>query len=208
MLVRRVYPPRITWGYGHGGESIFISLSLPLLPPPDRSSQSPRPLKTMWLIEVVNYCRALIAIIGFTLSLRFLLPRNVVPHVSAVLRETLALLDRAEAIGAIPLASEIRKALASCATDFLVTQMESHRSPGILQQLVLAVRVGLTYKTYDLYLRITAIRTEIQLAMDLVQLESLTTMQSSTTTALPTVDVAARRVSKLPSNHSLSDSVV
>ena len=134
----------------------------------------------MWLIEIVNSCRALIAIIGFTLYLRFLLPRNVVPHVSAVLRETLALLDRAEAIGAIPLASEIRRALAgyecvhtcfngtvtlrtdSCATDFLVIQMESHRSPGILQQLVLAVRLGLTYKMYDLSLRITAIRTEVQ----------------------------------------------
>jgi hypothetical protein len=63
--------------------------------------------------------------------------------------------------------------------------------------------------------------------MDLVQLASLTTMQSITTTALPTVDgmyltridfrrllltplplVAARKVSKLPPNHSLSDSAV
>jgi hypothetical protein len=43
---------------------------------------------------------------------RFLLPRNVIPHLAGLLNETQQLLDRAKAIGAIPDAEEMRTCLA------------------------------------------------------------------------------------------------
>jgi len=69
--------------------------------------------------------------------------------------------------------------------------MESHRAPGILRQLWLAVWYGLTCKLYTLSSRVEAIRIEIELAIDEQQLTSLTDTQSTTVTALPTLTDAA-----------------
>ena len=40
--------------------------------------------------------------------------------------------------------------------------MESHRAPGMIQQLRLAVQYGLTCKLYTLSLRVVAIKAEIK----------------------------------------------
>ncbi|KAF8501524.1 hypothetical protein F5888DRAFT_1887879 [Russula emetica] len=69
---------------------------------------------------------------------------------------------------------------------FLRIRMESHRAPGILQQLRLAVQYGLTCKLYTLSTRVVAIKVEIKLAMDEQQLMLLTNTQSATVMALRT----------------------
>ena len=50
----------------------------------------------------------------------------------------------------------------SYSNQFLRIRMESHRAPGILQQLRLAVQYGLTYKLYTLSSRVVAIKVEIK----------------------------------------------
>ena len=55
---------------------------------------------------------ALLGFLSLTHSMRFLLPHNVLPHVAALLSETQHLLSRADEIGAIPHAEELRTCLA------------------------------------------------------------------------------------------------
>jgi len=55
---------------------------------------------------------ALLCVYTVISNFRFLLPRNVVPCVAGALNETQQLLHRAEAIGAIPDAEEMRTCLA------------------------------------------------------------------------------------------------
>jgi len=62
---------------------------------------------------------------------------------------------------------------------------ESQRSPGIFQQLLLAVRYRLTYKLYTLSSQVEDVKIKVELALDERQLASLTSTQG-TTTALPT----------------------
>jgi hypothetical protein len=50
----------------------------------------------------------------------------------------------------------------SYSNQFLRIRMESHRAPGILQQLRLAVQYGLTCKLYILSSRVEAIKVEIK----------------------------------------------
>ena len=144
----------------------------------------------MDFLGILSLCLSILGIYGLVLYLRFLLPRNVVPYVAARLSEALEILDRAESIGAIPQASEYRTTLAmyeavvtaclfvpkltinhthrlyrptsSFDNQFLQMRTESHRSPGISQQLLLAVGCGLTYRLYVLSLRIEATRVEIE----------------------------------------------
>jgi hypothetical protein len=117
--------------------------------------------------------------------LRFLIPRNLLPHVSAVLTEAEHLLDRAESTGIIPQPNDYRSVLSpyivrnrraffllirlltdqrSCASEFL--QMESHRAPGILHQLWLAVWYGRTCRLYMLSLRVEAIKIIIEVCLE------------------------------------------
>ena len=118
--------------------------------------------------------------------LRFLIPRNAIPYVSAVLTEAEHLLDRAESIGVIPQPNDYRLALTmyeavvplptdrhltdqhSCASEFLQTRMESHRAPGILQQLWLATRYGLTWKLYTLSSRVDIIRIKVEVCWNAI----------------------------------------
>jgi hypothetical protein len=93
--------------------------------------------------------------------LHFLTPRNVLLYVSAALAEAEHLLDRAKSTGIIPRQNDYRSALTlykavmplptddhltdhhSYSNQFLRIRMESHRAPGIVQQLRLAVQYGL-----------------------------------------------------------------
>jgi hypothetical protein len=113
------------------------------------------------------------------------------PHVSAVLTETDYLLDRAESTGVIPQRDDYRSALTSyetisvplptnprltdqlihsCANEFSQIRTESHRAPGILRQLWLAVWYGLTLRLYVLSTRVEAIKIKIEVCWNALPL--------------------------------------
>jgi len=139
----------------------------------------------MRFTDILSFCFSILGLYGLVYCLRFLIPRNLLPYVSAVLTEAEHLLDHAESIGAIPRPNDHRSGLTSCASEFLQIRMESHRAPGILRQLRLAVWYGLTCRLYTLSSRVEAIKIEIELAIDEQQLTSLTDTQSTSATALP-----------------------
>jgi hypothetical protein len=134
----------------------------------------------MRFTDVLSFCFSILGLYGLLYYLRFLIPRNLLPYVSAVLTEVEHLLDRAESTGVIPRSNDYRSALTlydavvllptdhhltdqhSCASEFLQIRMESHRAPGILRQLWLAVWYGLTCKLYTLSSRVEAIKVEIE----------------------------------------------
>lgn len=131
----------------------------------------------MRFIDIFSLILSLLGVYGIVYSLRLLLPRNIVPHVSTSLNEAMALLEHAEAIN-IPNMSNYRANLAMYACDciqrpavltepslrnqFLHMRTESHRSPGFFQQCCLLFLCGLTWRLYDLKSRIEAIRRKIE----------------------------------------------
>ena len=135
----------------------------------------------MRFTDILSFCFSILGLYGLVYYLRFLIPRNILPYVSAVLAEAEHLLDRAESTGAVPRPNDYRSALTlykaviplptdvhptdrrhSYLNQFLQIRMESHRAPGILQQLRLAVQYGQTCKLYMLSLRVVAIKVEIK----------------------------------------------
>jgi hypothetical protein len=137
----------------------------------------------MQFTDILSFCFSILGLYGLVYYLRFLIPRNLLPYVSAVLTEAEHLLDRAESTGVTPRPNDYRSALTlyeavvplvtdgtdrhltdqhSCASEFLQFRMESHRAPGILRQLWLAVWYGLTCKLYTLSSRVEAIKIEIE----------------------------------------------
>ena len=62
-------------------------------------------------IEILSFCLSVLGIYGLILNFRYLLPRSVIPLLSALLNETQQLLDHAEVIGAVPPQSESRTLL-------------------------------------------------------------------------------------------------
>jgi hypothetical protein len=134
----------------------------------------------MQFTDILSFCFSILGLYGLVYYLRFLIPRNVLPYVSAVLAEVEHLLDRAESTGVIPRQNDYRTALTlyeaivplptdhhltdqrSCASEFLQIRMESHRAPGILRQLWLAVWYGLTCRLYTLSSRVEAIKIRIE----------------------------------------------
>jgi hypothetical protein len=134
----------------------------------------------MRFTDILSFCFSILGLYGLLYYLRFLIPRNLLPYVSAVLTEAEHLLDRAESTGVILQPNDYRLALTSyeavvplptyrhltdChsySNQFLRIRMESHRAPGILQQLRLAVQYGLTCKLYTLSSRVMAIKVEIK----------------------------------------------
>jgi hypothetical protein len=134
----------------------------------------------MQFTDILSFCFSILGLYGLVYYLRFLIPRNLLPYVSAVLTEAEHLLDRAESTGVIPQPNDYRSALTSyevvlpLATDghltdhhsysdqFLRIRMESHRAPGILRQLWLAVWYGLTCKLYTLLSRVETIKIKIE----------------------------------------------
>jgi hypothetical protein len=134
----------------------------------------------MQLTDILSFCFSILGLYGLVHYLRFLIPRNVLPYVSAVLTEAEHLLERAESTGIIPRPNHYRSALTSyeaiipLPTDhyltdrhrytnqFLRIRMESHRAPGMSQQLRLAVQYGITYRLYILSSRVVAIKVEVK----------------------------------------------
>ncbi len=133
----------------------------------------------MQFTDILSFCFFILGL-GLVYYLRFLIPRNVLPNISAVLTETEHLLERAESIGVISQPNDYRSALAlyeaamllrtdghltdchSYFNQFLRIGMERHRAPGILQQLRLAIQYGLSCKLYTLSSRVVAIKVEIK----------------------------------------------
>src|SRR5712691_7710504 len=60
----------------------------------------------------------------------------------------------------------------SCASEFSQIRMESHRAPGILQQLRLAAWYGLTCKLYTLSSRVEAVKIKIEVCLECSPLPS------------------------------------
>lgn len=133
----------------------------------------------MRLIEILSNILSIFGIYFLVQHVPFLLPRNLIPHVAAVLTEVRGLVDRAEANGAITDASKFRADLArygvicslspspltgrhSFANQLLQMRTESQRAPGIFQQLVLAVRYRLTYKIYTLSLHVDDMKIKVE----------------------------------------------
>ena len=134
----------------------------------------------MRFTDILSFCFSILGLYGLVYYLRFLIPRNVIPYVSAILTEAEHLLDRAESTGVVPQPNDHRSALTlyaavvplptdcrltdrrSCANEFLEIRVESHRAPGILQQLWLAVWYGRTCRLYALSSRVEAIKIKIE----------------------------------------------
>jgi len=140
----------------------------------------------MQFTDILSFCFSVLGLYGLVYYLRFLMPRNLLPYVSAALAEAERLLDRAESIGVIPRPNDYRSALTlyeavvplptatdchlidqhSCVNEFLRIRMESHRAHGILQQLQLAVQYSLTYRLYTLSSRVEAIKIKIEVCLN------------------------------------------
>jgi len=130
--------------------------------------------------DTLSFGFSILGLYGLVHYLRFLIPRNLLPYVSAVLTDAEHLLDRVESTGVIPQPNDYRSALTlyeavmplptvshltgpnSYSIQSLRIRMESHRAPGILQQFRLAVQYGLTCKLYTLSSRVVAIKVEIR----------------------------------------------
>ena len=65
----------------------------------------------MQFTDILSFCFSIVGLYGLVYYLRFLIPRNLLPYVSAVLTEAEHLLDHAESIGDIPQPNEYRPAL-------------------------------------------------------------------------------------------------
>ena len=65
----------------------------------------------MRFTDILSFCFSILGLYGLVYYLRFLIPRNLLPYVSAVLTEAEHLLGRAESIGVIPQPNDYRLAL-------------------------------------------------------------------------------------------------
>jgi len=127
----------------------------------------------MPLLEIIGFCLSVIGTYGIVYSLRLLLPRNVIPHVSTALDETTILLDHAEDNNALPNTSEYRAILTLIRNQVVLFRTESHRARGVLQQLRLVFLSGLAYRLYAISAQIEETRLRIELAIDEQRLASI-----------------------------------
>jgi hypothetical protein len=67
----------------------------------------------MRFTDVLSFCFSILGLYGLIYYLCFLMPRNVLPFISAVLTEADHLLDRAESTGVIPQPNDYRPDLTS-----------------------------------------------------------------------------------------------
>ena len=127
----------------------------------------------MKFIDILSLILSFLGFYGIVYSLRLLLPRNIVPHVSTSLNEAMVLLEHAH----VPNVNDYRANLAMCArvcihnrpltkpslhNQFLQMRTESHRSPGFCQQFCLLFLCGLTWRLYGLKSQIETIRRKIE----------------------------------------------
>jgi hypothetical protein len=131
----------------------------------------------MWILDIFNLILSFLGFYGIVFSLRLLIPRNIVPLVLTSLNEAMASLEHASAIN-IPNVGDYRANLAMYVSvlhtasplltgsrfhnQFLQMRTESHRSPGFFQQIYLLFLYGLTWRLYDLKLRIEGIKRKIE----------------------------------------------
>ncbi|KAI9507987.1 hypothetical protein F5148DRAFT_1284520 [Russula earlei] len=141
------------------------------------------------IVDLIKFCLVILGAYRLIVSLRYMLPRDYLPFVSKEMSETQTLLVRAEAINAIPKASEHRTNLTNLNAQFLPMRMESNRAAGFTRQLQLVFFSGLTIRLYLLNTKIEAIRVKIELAMDELQ---LATGQGATTTGLAATATAPK----------------
>ncbi|KAN0125694.1 hypothetical protein V8E52_000901 [Russula decolorans] len=127
----------------------------------------------MQSLDIVSFCLSVIGAYGIVYSLRLLLPRNVIPHVSTTLDEAMILLDRAEDINALANTGEYRATLTIIRNQVVLFRTESHRARGVFQQLRLVFLSGLTYRLYAISAQIEETRMRIELAVDEQRLASI-----------------------------------
>jgi hypothetical protein len=81
----------------------------------------------MQFTDILSFCFSILGLYGLFYYPRFLIPRNLLPYVSAVLTEAEHLLDRAESTGVIPRPNDHRSALTlykvSCLCQRTVTSL-------------------------------------------------------------------------------------
>jgi hypothetical protein len=65
----------------------------------------------MRFTDILSFCFSILGLYGLVFHLRFIIPRNILPYVSAVLTKAEHLLDRAESTGVIPELNDYRSAL-------------------------------------------------------------------------------------------------
>ncbi|KAN0130800.1 hypothetical protein V8E53_011475 [Lactarius tabidus] len=122
--------------------------------------------KNMNFFDIFGFCITVLQTYGVVVYLHGLLPRQIIPHVSAKLDDAQETLTRAIKAGAIPHISKYGEDLESFASELALMRIKSHGSPGLFQQIRLAVQHGLTYKLRSLSSQIGAIRLRVELAMD------------------------------------------
>ncbi|KAN0126237.1 hypothetical protein V8E53_015230 [Lactarius tabidus] len=138
----------------------------------------------MGFFDIFGFCVSILQMYGVVVHLRNLLPRNTIPHVSAKLDDAQDTLAHAVTAGAIPHISIYREDLEryrfshsfledgllsrlhSFSSELALIRIKSHSSPGLFQQIQLAVRFRLTYRLYSLSSQIGAVRQRVELAMD------------------------------------------
>jgi len=127
----------------------------------------------MQLLDIISFCLSIIGTYSIVYSLRLLLPRNAIPHVSTLLDEAIILLYRAEDINALPNTNEYRTTLTIIQNQVVLFRMESHRARGVLQQLRLVILFGLAYRLHAISAQIEENRLRIELAVDEQRLASI-----------------------------------
>ncbi|KAH9032592.1 hypothetical protein EDB85DRAFT_1204601 [Lactarius pseudohatsudake] len=120
----------------------------------------------MSFFDIFGFCVSILGMYGTVVYLRCLLPRHIIPNVSAMLHDAQDTLARAVTAGAIPDISGHGLDLESFASELARMRIHSHRSPGLFQQIRLTVQHRLTYRLYSLSSQISAVRLRVELAMD------------------------------------------
>ncbi|KAH9175021.1 hypothetical protein EDB89DRAFT_1949246 [Lactarius sanguifluus] len=149
---------------------------------------SPHPVflsKDMGFFDIFSFCVSVLGMYGAVVYLNRLLPRHIISNISTMLHDAQDTLARAVAAGAIPDISEPGADLESFASELARMRIHSHRSPGLFQQIRLAVRHRLTYRLYSLSSQISAVKLRIELAMDEQRLTLLVVPHNVVLTVVP-----------------------
>ncbi|KAI9441572.1 hypothetical protein H4582DRAFT_2096925 [Lactarius indigo] len=139
----------------------------------------------MGFFDIFGFCISILGMYGAVVYLRCLLPRHIIPNVSAMLHDAQDTLARAVTASAIPDINEYGVDLESFASELARMRIHSHRSPELFQQIRLAVLHRLTYRLYSLSSQIGAARLRVELAMDEQRLASLAIPHNVILTVVP-----------------------
>ena len=109
--------------------------------------------------DTLSFSFSILGLYGLVYYLRFLIPRNLLPYVSAVLTDAEHLLDRVESTGVIPQPNDYRSAL-TLYEAVMPPPTVSHLN--ICSDFGLLFKYGRTCKLYTLSSRVVAIKVEIR----------------------------------------------